>query len=771
MFLNAGVLLMFLCMTVSVLGASSGFAEKTEEYSKPEIVCPETGPGSEWYQNAPEVTIIHTEPNAVCRYLITAPSGKKTEGELRIEQTEEPDEPGGEEETEQPGETESGGGEETEQPGETESGGEEETEQPMETGPVGEGKTERPDEDGTSESGDEDEPGDESESGADDGTGQEEGMQSDGQGEQEGDHEEKQEPAVAVIGTETWEEGENLLTVWLETEPEGRQMHRQERMIRVDESGPGKVTFSYRDTEGGCFSSSFKVAVAASDTVSGVKEIVCGVGGGKKELIEGSQGILEITPGFEGKITAYAVDRSGRAGVKSESSRICCEDEAPMISLETGTGENVWQQKTAAVRIRVDESGEKYGFASGLKSITYYIGGQAAGRREYSSLEKAVFTDTLEFEADRPSQNGEGVPVMVHVLDRAGNTSVKIKELFVDSEPPVIEIKGIEDSVITGEDVEMEIKVSEENILSECMICICHTAPEEETKEIISLTLEDCDSTGQGVEKDIVLEETGRYECRVTAVDAAGYRTERAVSFTIDRDSPVIRYVDQMNGANIRFFQWNYGKEEMVRDFTEHSYSMYLDREPYFSGEMVTEEGERLLEVRAEDAAGNVSFAKAVFTIDHTPPVMYWGELKDGETYDDSVVLSLWVDGAGEWIRDIDINGEPQKLSADSRIFEYKITEEGTYTVKGEAEDLAGNRKEEEIYFEVRESGDLAGKVIGPVKRIFSGNAEGGSGRSTDMESVSNGSGMRAVTVLAAAGCCAVACAFAAKRLKKKKSP
>ena len=41
-----------------------------------------------------------------------------------------------------------------------------------------------------------------------------------------------------------------------------------------------------------------------------------------------------------------------------------------------------------------------------------------------------------------------------------------------------------------------------------------------------------------------------------TAVDAAGYRTERAVSFTIDRDSPVIRYVDQMNGANIRFFQY-----------------------------------------------------------------------------------------------------------------------------------------------------------------------------------------------------------------------
>ena len=30
---------------------------------------------------------------------------------------------------------------------------------------------------------------------------------------------------------------------------------------------------------------------------------------------------------------------------------------------------------------------------------------------------------------------------------------------------------------------------------------------------------------------------------------------------------------------NIRFFQWNYGKEEMVRDFTEHSYSMYLDRD------------------------------------------------------------------------------------------------------------------------------------------------------------------------------------------------
>ena len=54
------------------------------------------------------------------------------------------------------------------------------------------------------------------------------------------------------------------------------------------------------------------------------------------------------------------------------------------------------------------------------------------------------------------------------------------------------------------------------------------------------------------------------------------------------------------------------------------------------------------MRVRAEDAAGNDSVAEAVFTIDHTPPVLYMGRLKDGAIYEEKVKIEVWVDGEKE---------------------------------------------------------------------------------------------------------------------------
>ena len=574
--------------------------------------------------------------------------------------------------------------------------------------------------------------------------------------------------AETVISPEIWEEGENHLSVWMEAKKDGREVYREERKVRVDKSEPGKVEFVYRDMDKRYFQSSFQVTVKAEDAVSGVREIICTMPGGGVQKIEGGLGKLEISPGFTGKITAYAVDLSGRKGKETESERICCENEAPRISLDTGIGRAVWRQENAAVCVRVDEAGEQFGFSSGLKRVTYYIDGQVEGKREYPSSEGEVFSDFLEFEVSKPSENGEGIPVMIHAVDWAGNTAVKIERVFIDNLFPVIEVKGVEDSAITGENVEMEISVLEENVLLESGIRIWHTAPDETWKELPAADLEEWEQTEGGRKKKIVLEETGGYECRITAEDAAGHRTERSLTFTIDCESPVIKYVDQMNGVNIRFFQWNYGKEEMIRDLTEYSYGMYLNGEPYFSGCRVTEEGEKLLEVRAEDAAGNLSFAKAVFTVDHTPPVIYYGEAQDGRVYDGSVNLSFWVDGAGERIKSIYINGEKQILSPDSRIFESEITESGEHSVEVCADDLAGNETVKQILFEVRAENGFAGKVIEPVKRIFSGKTERGENGSENRSEGEKCTGW-GIPVLGVSVGVAVLCAFAGKWMKKKK--
>ena len=135
--------------------------------------------------------------------------------------------------------------------------------------------------------------------------------------------------------------------------------------------------------------------------------------------------------------------------------------------------------------------------------------------------------------------------------------------------------------------------------------------------------------------------EDGKYVCTVTGTDASGRRTEKTISFIIDRTDPVIRYVEQLNGSHIPLFQWNYGKE-MIQDLTENSYRMYLNGREYFTGTRITTEGRYLLEVRAWDQAGNHASAEAVFTIDHTGPAICWGELREGSVYEEGVLLTVW---------------------------------------------------------------------------------------------------------------------------------
>ena len=330
--------------------------------------------------------------------------------------------------------------------------------------------------------------------------------------------------------------------------------------------------------------------------------------------------------------------------------------------------------------------------------------------------------DSMHFTVDTASQGGKPVQVTVFAADRAGNTSVRTEELYIDAQAPDIRITGLQEKMITGEAVHAEFYVTDENILRNGRLSVWRTDTEGNRSEVRNEGIEAWSRTEQGAQSDIVLEEDGTYEFSIWAEDMAGHRTEKAGAFTIDRTSPVIRYVDQLNGTYMRFFCWNYGREEMVKDFTEYTYQMYLDGRPYFSGGYVTEEGSHLLEVRARDAAGNQSYAKAVFVVDHTPPKIHWGELQNGGIYEESVLLSIWVDGEGERLKTLAINGERQKLSAGSRIFQYEVTENGTYVIEAEADDLTGNKTEEKITFEVRERAGLAEKIIRPVSRVLGGN-------------------------------------------------
>lgn len=632
---------------VSEEAAAPDGGEEEGKWEEPQVICLPPDGQNGWYITPPEIKIVHTELCAETVYKVTAPSGRVLEGSLR---TKDPEEAGGSEETEE----------------KEEADGTEETEEKEEAGEM-----------------------------------EEDGKKTD------------QEAlcGIAAIPPAAFEEGENLIEVWMVSLADGEELFRTEQEILFDLNPPDGLEIdipAYRDGNRTFFHSPPEIDIKCTDTGSGAEYIQVTLDGGgeqRQEKIEGNSGTIHIPLGFKGRISVCAADRAGRKSEVLVSAPVLCEDEAPEITMEI-VGAEGWRQRAAGIKVHVKEPGDKYVFSSGIRSITCYVGEKIAVKKNWGYKEETVLSDTVSFEADQASESGKGLPVTVHVSDRAGNTSVLTKEIFIDVRPPEIEVSGVRDGMITAQKQKAVFMAGDENVLKDCRLTVIRMRPDGQSEMFLDAGTEEWVGSPQEKRFEAEFTEDGKYVCSVCAEDASGRRTEKTLSFVIDQTNPVIRYVDQLDGASIPYFEWNYGKE-MIVDLTENSYIIYLNGRQYFPGTKVTKEGKKLLEVRARDQAGNESAAAAVFTVDHTPPKIFWGEIKNGDTCKGGAVLSLWVTGEDERLRTVIINGERQKLDYESRVFEYAITQNGDYTVSAEAEDLAGNLSEEKISFAVREKGGM----------------------------------------------------------------
>lgn len=533
--------------------------------------------------------------------------------------------------------------------------------------------------------------------------------------------------AVKDIPPEIFEEGKNLLEVWMISMEDGKELFRVEKEILLDLSPPGAPEIQipvYPDGNGTFFHSQIQVNVRCMDDISGVEAIYVALDGKGEQRIAGSQGSITVFPGYEGKISAYAVDCAGRKSRKEVSEAVFCEDEAPGIKASAAGGFGIWQQGSVEVEIYVEEKTDTYGFSSGLRSVTCYTGTEIAAERKWEYGGRAVLSETLRFTVDQSSSGGKEVPLTVHVSDRAGNTAVLTEKLYIDVQNPSVEITGVRDRMIAGKEKSAVFTLCDENILADCGLSVSRTGIDGRTYKIQETSGESWKGSEQKKQMEMIFSEDGKYVCRIYARDASGRRTEKTVTFTIDRTDPVIRYVEQLDGTHIPYFRWNYGKD-MIRDLTENTCSMFLNGRRYLPGTEITEEGIQLFEIRARDQAGNESSAEAVFTIDHTAPDICWGDIKDGKTYTEGALLSVWVEGEGERIRALYINGEKQRLNYESRIFQYEITRYGNYTVRVQAEDLAGNCSEESISFQVKEERKGIAAFFAPDRETSDGYLDG----------------------------------------------
>lgn len=522
------------------------------------------------------------------------------------------------------------------------------------------------------------------------------------------------ETVSAVLEKEFWKEGENTLTVRMES-MEGEELYRKDITISVDLSNPDQLSLEYSRPlkEGILYSASeFTVHAEAADTISGVEKIVYHLDEGREGVIEGEAGLIHIPAGYAGMIEAYAVDRSGRKGETVESAYIICEDQSPEIRLDAPDGLEAWYRDKVTAEVHVEEKQSSGGAASGIGMITCYIDKKIVMQETYEASE-AVYDKTFQLTVSPDSQEGIS-EIAVHVTDRAGNRAVKYGQIHFDSEVPSLTMEGVYDTLISSGEVKAVFKV-EDSGLSDASLYVRYTDVQGNSSDLINLDMNEWNKKENGISIEEIFEKDGKYECRVVAEDKAKNRVEKNIGFVIDSASPVIHYVDQMEGLTIPYFQWNYRSEDMIRDYSEYSYQISLNGKPYLPGSRITDEGVSLLVVRAVDAAGNQSLAEAVFEIDHTPPAIIWGDEMNEKIYRDCVTMSVWVDGAGERLRKAMVNGKSCRLSADSRIFQYDIEEPGIYHVQISAEDLAGNRSREEVIFTVKRRQSFVQNLVNPV--------------------------------------------------------
>ena len=728
---------------------------KGEDLTMPEIRYEEPEGGRDYYKSVPEIRIVHRQTGAVTKYeFLSADHAKKTgslelmdgqdeesvylpedifedgENVLHVWMEKYPNEPNegeigedGTEGTETGGEGSEGsgtGGEGSEGNGtggegleENGAGGEGSEgngtggEGSEENGTGGEGS------EGTRTEGDRTE-GSGSEGNVPEGSGSEEdgkkgsGSEEDGTGKHEPGEHSSGENGSGEQGTE----GKNP------ENPDPEIVFEKEICFRIDTKKPQKVHFSYNRAilDGSILTNEpVELTLKSSDEGSGMEAICYKTGDGTSGVLTGDSGSIVLNPGFRGQIEAYAVDKAGNQSEPELSVMLLCENQSPEILIEIEGSPDAWRSNPLRVNVKVTDPG----LSAGIQCLKCYAGGEIAVHRE-NEAQTGITSMEDGFTVDIPSEGGKGIPVVVEALDWAGNFQSDSTQVYIDKAAPVIQSEGIHDRMIAGEPVKGKMRIREENDLASAGMKVWKVTSDKK-KELVEEKKKEPEpfSGAQDIEWDIALEEDGMYDIRMTAKDRAGHESRQDSRVIVDQSNPVIRYVDQMQGVYVPYFQWNYGKEEVVQDETDYSYDIFLDGAFYTTGKKITKEGVRMLQVRAVDAAGNESTAEAVFLIDHTPPRIRVYDVEDGGSYEDMAAVSISVDGKGEYLKEIMVNSEKMKLEADCQIFTRSFQEPGDYQILVRAEDLAGNQEQEQVTFRIEEEKQLSGGVLKPITRIF----------------------------------------------------
>lgn len=197
-------------------------------------------------------------------------------------------------------------------------------------------------------------------------------------------------------------------------------------------------------------------------------------------------------------------------------------------------------------------------------------------------------------------------------------------------------------------------------------------------------------SIGKDVNFDIAPKGEGQYMLIVLAKDNAGNQSEKRIEFTVDEKPPLIGYIDEFNEKYLKQFGLPKNFRDYITDLTKVNYKAYLNSKEISDCE-IKKDGKYLLQIVAEDEAGNRSEKLTTFIVDTTmPKIIVNGIEGDGQVKKDGeIVLTLFDED--DYFKRVVVNGRQQPIIGDGRRVAISADAYGKYDISVVASDYAGN--------------------------------------------------------------------------------
>lgn len=423
---------------------------------------------------------------------------------------------------------------------------------------------------------------------------------------------------------------------------------------------------------------------------------------GEKTLKKkGEKAIITGNMFLEGKNTLHVwmEDKEGKKLEKYELKKeLLIDTKEPEIQMNVPKGFNAWYQGEVMLSIAGEDSG------SGLAKLSC-----REGNRNLGSISKRQG----EFVLSRSSISGKGVDVTVTAEDKAGNKSERVKTVFIDKADPEVIITGAKNYMITSKSVNLVYEISEENMLQEFYAQTVWTNIKGKEKQLSS---SEWKNHSKGKILTQTLKNDGIYRVKVQAKDMSGHVSIKDMQVIVDKTDPIIRYIEELNGQQLKKFKWEYPLNQMIQDFTTYAYEMRIDGRLYHMGETVSAEGKHRMTVKVTDAAGNTAHAAADFIVDHTAPEIIFRNVEEGKEYEEERTFHVELAKKDDIIRQIKINGESQRIDSKRASYKFTLHKSNDYEVVVKADDKAGNESVKSIFFKLMPKKSLVERITEPIK-------------------------------------------------------